>query len=143
MNILRVLLPKSGVSFLEDSATIRNGLEKMRYHGFSAVPVINKEGVYVGTITEGDFLWYLIDAGADWNLKQQESVRIRDIIRKDRGKPVTVNASMEELLHLAREQNFAPVTDDRGVFVGMVTRGDIMRWFEQELISVPNTGTAE
>ena len=125
MNILRVLLPKSGVSFLEDSATIRNGLEKMRYHGFSAVPVINKEGVYVGTITEGDFLWYLMDHAGD-DLREMEKHRVSEIIHEDRNRAVHASATVEDVMNKLLSQNFVPVVDDRGVFVGIVTRKAVL-----------------
>ena len=36
---------------------------------------------------------------------------------------------MEELLNRALVQNFVPVTDDLGTFIGIVTRQDIIRYF--------------
>ena len=41
-------------------------------------------------------------------------------------------ADMDELLQLAMSQNFVPVVDDRGMFIGIVTRQDIMRYFARE-----------
>lgn len=57
MNILFFLTPKSDVAFLYDDETLRQALEKMEYHKYSAVPVISRSGKYIGTITEGDMLW--------------------------------------------------------------------------------------
>ena len=59
MNIAYFLLPKSNVAYLYDDYTFRQGLEKMRYHGYTAIPVITRNGTYVGTVSEGDFLWQL------------------------------------------------------------------------------------
>ena len=56
MNIAYLLIPKHSVAFLYEDNTIRQGLEKLRHHGRSAVPVINRKGQYVGTVSEGDFL---------------------------------------------------------------------------------------
>ena len=36
---------------------------------------------------------------------------------------------MESLLERALQQNFVPVTDDRDVFIGIVTRRDIIKYF--------------
>jgi CBS domain-containing protein len=47
-------------------------------------------------------------------------------------KPVNVMADMDELLSVAVTQNFVPVVDDRGMFIGIVTRQDIMRYFARE-----------
>ena len=132
MNILLLLKPKCAVAYVNSKNTLRQGLEKMRHHGYKALPVIDDEGIYVGTVTEGDFLWYMIDRGGACDIHMQEDVYIRDIIKKDRTSHVKVDASMTELLHLCEEQNFAPVTDDRGVFVGMITRSDVIRYFENQ-----------
>lgn len=35
---------------------MRQVLEKMEYHRYTAVLILNKDGKYIGTITEGDFL---------------------------------------------------------------------------------------
>lgn len=55
MNILFFLTPKSEVAYIYEDYTIRQALEKMEYHKYSAIPIISKDGKYVGTITEGDF----------------------------------------------------------------------------------------
>ena len=51
MNILFYLVPKSEVMYLYDDFSLRQALEKMEYHKYSAVPIINKAGNYVGTLT--------------------------------------------------------------------------------------------
>ena len=132
MNIIFLLKPKSAVAYINAKSTIRQGLEKMRYHGYKALPVIDDNGIYTGTVTEGDFLWHIVDNLPRSDMKEAEELFIRDIIKKDRGAPVRINASMGELLKLAEEQNFAPVIDDRGVFVGIVTRSDIIKYLEKE-----------
>lgn len=59
MNILFFLTPKSEVAYIHDDESLRQVLEKMEYHKYSAVPIISRQGTYVGTITEGDLLWYI------------------------------------------------------------------------------------
>ena len=61
MNILFYLVPKSEVMYLYDDYSLRQAMEKMEYHKYSAVPIINRAGNYVGTLTEGDILWELKD----------------------------------------------------------------------------------
>ena len=50
---------------------------------------------------------------------------------KKRNTPVNISASVNELLELVLDQNFVPVTDDRGVFIGIVTRRDIINAFRE------------
>ena len=59
MNIAFFLTPKSEVVCEYTDATMRQVMEKMEYHGYTAIPLINKLGKYVGTLTEGDLLWKL------------------------------------------------------------------------------------
>nr|WP_325184568.1 CBS domain-containing protein [uncultured Oscillibacter sp.] len=135
MNIAYFLLPKSRTAFLYDDYTVRQGLEKMRYHGYAAIPVISRSGKYVGTVSEGDFLWCLLseEGGrrATRSLKDLEKLRVRDILREETAPPVGITVSMEELLTSAMNQNFVPVVDDLENFIGIITRKDIIRYFAE------------
>ena len=128
MNIMRFLTPKSAVSCLESGATVRNGYEKMNYHKFRAIPVISSDGVYVGTITEGDILRSMLNHGGYENIREHEKVLIKDIIREGWNPPVSVTCTVEQLFHRVVEQNFVPVVDDRGVFIGIVTRKAVLTY---------------
>lgn len=135
MNIAYFLLPKSTVAYLDDDYTFRQGLEKMRYHGYTAIPVITREGQYAGTVSEGDFLWRLLsqeDTRRPLSMKELEDLRIRDILNRDAYPPVRITVTMEELVNSAMQQNFIPVVDDLGNFTGIVTRKDIIRYFSEQ-----------
>lgn len=137
VNIAYFLIPKSDVAFLYDDCTFRQGLEKMRHHGYTAIPVIARDGHYVGTVSEGDFLWHLLDVlpegDAAPTLKETEKLRVRDILHGADSYPaVRITVSMEELLSSAMKQNFIPVVDDLGNFIGIVTRKDIIRHFARQ-----------
>lgn len=126
MNILFLLNPKDSVAYIYEDSTIRQGLEKMRVHKYSAIPVLARDGSYAGTVTEGDFLWHMV--GIDSNdLHAMENHQIRHILRKDWNGAVKISATMEDLLHRVMEQNFVPVIDDRNLFVGIITRKDVIR----------------
>jgi len=127
-NIVFLLKPKSTVAYLESDSTIRQGLEKMRYYGYTAIPVIDKQGKYVGTINEGDFLWNMVDKN-EFELKEQEHFFIKDIIRQGWTPAVTINTDMSDLVPRIMEQNFVPVVDDFGIFMGIITRKSIIQYF--------------
>lgn len=135
MNIAYFLIPKSSVAFLYDDFTFRQGLEKMRYHGYTAIPVISRSGKYLGTVSEGDFLWRLLavhgEESAPLTVKETEQLKIRDILQRESYPPVRITVTMEELLANAMNQNFIPVVDDLGNFTGIVTRRDIIRHFSR------------
>ena len=135
MNIAYFLLPKSRVAYLYDDYTFRQGLEKMRHHGYTAIPVIDRAGKYIGTVSEGDFLWRLLTDAEDdrrpCSMKDMEHLQVHDILRENQYLPVRITVSMEELLSSAMNQNFIPVVDDSGSFIGIVTRKDIIRYFAE------------
>lgn len=128
MNIFYLLKPKAFVSFIYDDNTIRQGLEKLRAHHFTAIPVLSRNGEYVGTVSEGDFLWHIVDMKSD-GIKTQEKYSVRDIIDTSKYKPVTVETGMDDLFKATMVQNFVPVIDDKKSFVGIVTRTDIIKYF--------------
>ena len=140
MNIASFLLPKAEVAYLRDTMTLRQGLEKLRRSGYTAIPVIDSEDRYVGVISEGDFLWNILEYNEhldEINKKDLEKMVLRDILRNGKVKPVCIDTNMEQLLGQAQIQNFVPVIDDRSVFIGIITRSDIIRYFvKKQLDSV-------
>ncbi len=126
MNILHFIMPKAEVAFLSAESTVRQGLEKMLFHGYAAIPVIDREGKYEGTVTEGNFLRALYN-DRDPDLKRLENVPLRSIMRRDYS-AVSANADINEILSTAINQNFVPVVDDRGMFIGIITRKSIIRY---------------
>ncbi len=128
MNVIMLLKPKDTVHFLYENNTLRQGLEKMRAHSYTAIPVITDDGKYVGTVSEGDFLYYILDNGTK-GFKEQEKYYVHDILREGFNPAVTIDVEMDELLQRAMQQNFIPVTDARGTFIGIVTRQDIIKYF--------------
>lgn len=138
MNIAYFLLPKGRVAYLYDDHTFRQGLEKMRHHGYTAIPVISRSGQYIGTVSEGDFLWRLVGEEGRVPMGDPEKIRIRNILRGNAYPPVRITVTMDELLESAMNQNFIPVVDDMGSFIGIVTRRDILRYFAEQDSMVPS-----
>lgn len=131
MNILFFLTPKNEVAYIYEDDSLRQALEKMEYHKYSAIPVINKTGKYVGTITEGDMLWGIKNK-FNLSLKESESVTVSEIDRRSDNRPVYADSDMEGLIDKALNQNFVPVVDDQKNFIGIITRKDIIRYFYEK-----------
>lgn len=131
MNIMALLRAKSTVAYIKDTDTVRQGLEKIRVHGYTAIPVIREDGSYAGTITEGDFLWHILETESD--LYAQENHRISEIIRKDFNPAARIDIKPEELLKRILQQNFVPMVDDRNLFIGIITRQDVIRFIQGKI----------
>lgn len=127
MNILFFLTPKSKIDFVYDDYTLRQVIEKMSFHHYSAIPVLNKDNEYIGTITEGDLLWSIKDR-EHFDIKDAENIMITDIKRNRDIKPIYINNEMDDLISKASNQNFVPVIDDYNKFIGIITRKDIIQY---------------
>ena len=131
-NILFFLTPKAMCAFVYDDDTIRQALEKMESSGFAALPILNKNGEYRGTLTEGDLLWALKNM-CYMDMRQAEARRIMEISRRKDNIPVRVTANMHDLVARASTQNFVPVVDDKDTFIGIITRSAIVKYCSQKL----------
>jgi CBS domain-containing protein len=122
------LIPKQEVVFINNSATMRQAIEKMEHHGYSAIPVIDEKGRYVKTLTEGDFL-RRIKNRTGVIVEDMNSIKVADIECRNKNKPVSISSSMGDMLEIALMQNFAPVVDDEKIFIGIVRRREIIEFF--------------
>lgn len=132
MNILFFLTPKSDVAYIHDDESLRQALEKMEYHKYSAVPIVSRQGRYVGTLTEGDLLWYIKNQ-LDLSLQDAQRIPVTSVPRRSDNYPVNADSRMEDLLDKAMKQNFVPVLDDKKSFIGIVTRKDIMKYISDQM----------
>ena len=62
-----------------------------------------------------------------------EQAKIDDIIHKEEFS-VKITSSMDDLVSSALDRNFIPVTDDRDLFMGIVTRRSILEYFFKNYI---------
>jgi CBS domain-containing protein len=131
-NILFFLTPKAMCAFLYDDYTMRQALEKMESAGYVTLPILNKRGEYRGTLSEGDLLWGLKNL-CYMDMRQAEAHRIMTIAHRRDYQPVRVTASMQDLVERAKNQNFVPVVDDFGSFIGIVTRSAIIKYCSDQL----------
>ena len=132
MNILFFLTPKALCSYIEAGSTLRQAMERMENSGYTALPVLDKDGSYCGVLTEGDLLWGMKTLNVP-DLKTSEGISIMAVPRRATYKAVHANSNMEDLLDKAINQNYVPVVDDQGYFIGIITRKEIIKYCYKEL----------
>ena len=120
MNLLTALVPKANVSSLDGGDTLRMAIEKMSHHHFATIPVLSSQGHYLYSISTGDILFYLKEN--DMTLKEMEAVPLSvvPIYRPILALPVT--STEEEIEKALLNNNFVPMVDERGIFIGIITR---------------------
>lgn len=132
MNILFFLTPKEEVAHVEEDDTLRQVVEKLEYHGYSAIPLLALDGKYIGTITEGGSA--VGDEGKRFSgCPSHGKIRITDVKRRRDNEAVKISESMEDLFEKITNQNFVPVVDDNGIFIGIVTRKDVLLYLAGKL----------
>ncbi|MBR2640338.1 MAG: CBS domain-containing protein [Oscillospiraceae bacterium] len=132
MNIAKIMIPKISTAYLLENNTVRQGLEKFNRYGYTAVPVLDENGIYAGTVTEGDFLRHIMEIKSV-EMKDHESYLIKDIIRKDFCPSLLIAAEQEDVIVAVSNQNFVPIVDGRGVFCGIITRKGVIESLANEL----------
>jgi CBS-domain-containing membrane protein len=125
MNVAFFLVPKNEVAWIPMSATLGEANAQFEQTGYSALPLLDDEGRYAGTITEGDLLREVMRV-PEREPSATQQLTIRQLQPARRVCPVGIDAQMEELFGRAIEQNFVPVVDSRDVFVGIVRRREIL-----------------
>ena len=92
MNILRFLIPKSAVEHITSTATVRQAFEKMRYHRYIAIPVLDEDGMYIGTLRSDDIYEYFLNNGRV-DYKSAERDGVEKILDRQHYRPLYHNAS--------------------------------------------------
>lgn len=131
MNIVKIMTPKYSTACLQDTSTVRQGLEMMRSRGYTAIPVLNQEGRYLGSVTEGDFLRHMMQTDTT-NLKEHEKYRVGEIFRPDFCPALDIQASETDVIDAVLQQNFVPIVDDRGCLCGIVTRRSVILYLAEK-----------
>jgi CBS domain-containing protein len=134
MNILFFLTPKKDVGFVYSSDTVGEAIEKMLRYKFTTVPVINEvTGRYEGTLANDDLLRELY-YGTSATVAEIGSKPLKSVSRRRDYGAVRADADMEDLLATAAIQNFVPVVDDTGAFIGIITRREVMNYLREHLV---------
>lgn len=136
MNVLSFLTPKAMVAYLNSDDTLRQAIEKMEYHRYSVIPCIDADGKYRCSYSDGDLLFYLKNHRL--NFDDLEQVPLRKVEPRRSYVPLPISMQMEELLPILLSQNFVPLVDDQGIFIGIITRKSVMSKVSKEMFLSDN-----
>lgn len=129
--LLEFLTPKKATYYINDNSTIRQALEKFDAHKFSVLPVLDENGKFKGTISEGDILRFIKNT-CHFNIDTAENTKLSDVERYRSYFYLKIDAALEGVFALALEQNFIPIVDDSETYIGIIRRSDIIKYFYKE-----------
>lgn len=130
MNLAKIMIPKVSTVFLRENQTVRQGWEIMSRNGYTAIPVLDSEGTYIGTVSEGDFLKFILKAGTT-EPQHMEKHRVSELVRKDFCPPLEIQASTEQVIDSILNQNFVPIVDSRNALCGILTRRGVIAYLAE------------
>ena len=131
-SIIQLLTPKKLTFYMDEDSTIRQALEKFDAHKFSIVPLVDKEGKYAGTLSEGDILRFIKNQ-SNFNIYLAENIEIKNIERYRPYKSIKIDALFSEVFALSLEQNFIPVVDDKDIYIGIIKRKEIIQYLSGKI----------
>ncbi len=129
MNFIGLLKPKSSVTYINEDCSVEQVVSVLKDSGYTTIPVIDMDGRYIGTVSEGDCLWYINDYGVD-ALGQATA---KNIVNKKRNPAVHDVVNNKMLVDNILSQNFLCMVDDRDCFIGIITRKDIIQYLKQKV----------
>ena len=127
MNVLFFLTPKSQIKYCLNSMTVRQVLELFEFYRYQVIPILSKDGSYVGTISEGDLLYFLKDHPFN-SLSDFDNISMSEIKRHIDYVPISYDSEMDSLMICANNQDFVPVLDDKNNFIDIITRKSIITY---------------
>ena len=136
MNVAFFITPKAEVAFVTSDATLDDAIVTMQRSGHPTLPVLRDGGSYLGTVSEATLLAVLLRAELDHRpVPHDAPVAALPI---DHACPALgVGAAVESVLRRIVDHSFLPVVDDRGAFIGIVRRRDVVRHFADLLVERP------
>ncbi|MCL2166458.1 MAG: CBS domain-containing protein [Clostridiales bacterium] len=132
MSIVFFLTPKEEVAYIYEDNDLGQTLEKMEIHRYTAIPVLKRTGEYLGTMTEGDLLW-AIKNQYQMDFRTAMQAPLSDLPRHSDNLAVKISMDIDDIITKSLDQNFVPVVDDRGMFIGIVTRRHIIQYYKDKL----------
>ncbi len=127
MNVLFFIRPKQEVAFIYSDSSLRQAIEKMNSCSYNEIPVLDRDGHYMYSVSALDLLLFIRKKG-EYSENISLNSYLKDVkIHRDI-KAIKVDNDIEDLYDVALSQNYIPIVDDRNVFSGIVTRKAVMNW---------------
>jgi CBS-domain-containing membrane protein len=131
-NLLFFLIPKKDAFFVSKTDTIEDVCNRLLDRESTCVTVINHKGQFLGVLIANDLLKTFSQSSTFSQLEWGKRM-VKDIKFDRKFEAVTINAPLERIVSLAQTQNFVPFIDDQGVFIGLITRADIINYLYHQL----------
>jgi|SRR5699024_4469081 len=130
-------------------------LETLVSHNIGGVPIVKEDNTLLGIVSDGDIIRYLhpksrtvYDMFSLVMVSEKENLQhkleysmehqVEDFMRKKGLKTVAPEDDIEKALHILSKYHFKklPVVDEDYKVVGVISRGDMIRFISTQLIKI-------
>lgn len=130
MDAKTLLTPKTKVEFLYSDVTIGEAIAKMKKKRYALIPVLERtSNRYLYSISSSDLLYKMVSLG---DVKKAEALPITEVEINRLVIPAPFSKDIESLGDLLSSQNFVPIVDEKGTFLGLVTRRSVFNYLLSE-----------
>lgn len=127
MNIFGILVPKQALTYLNANDPLDKAVQFLMASSYTAVPVVDDEGKYVGIVSEGDFLRVVMEHGRD----KLHNFTVAEIVNPDKDGALLNTAETDEIMEKILDRNFLSIVDDRQCFIGIITRRSVILYLKK------------
>lgn len=129
MNIQAFVKPFYDLTLVYDDQPLDDAIRIMTVNRFTSIPIITRDQKYVGTLTEGDILHFILNNPKCLKAETLKNFYVSQVKRHRDYETVSIDAAMPIVLSKASNENFVPVLDQNDKFVGIITRKVLLDYF--------------
>ena len=130
MDAKNLLTPKTKVEYLYNDITVGEAIAKMKRRRYALIPVLERNSNrYLYSISSSDLLYKIMQIG---DVKKAEALPLSEVEINRLVIPAPQVKDIESLGDLLSSQNFVPIVDEKGIFLGLVTRRSVFNYLLTE-----------
>jgi CBS domain-containing protein len=130
MDANNLLTPKTKVEYLYNDITVGEAIAKMKRRRYALIPVLERNSNrYLYSISSSDLLYKIMQIG---DVKKAEALPLSEVEINRLVIPAPQVKDIESLGDLLSSQNFVPIVDEKGIFLGLVTRRSVFNYLLAE-----------
>lgn len=130
MDAKNLLTPKTKVEYLYNDITVGEAIAKMKKRRYALIPVLERNSNrYLYSISSSDLLYKIMQIG---DVKKAEALPLSEVEINRLVIPAPQVKDIESLGDLLSSQNFVPIVDEKGIFLGLVTRRSVFNYLLAE-----------
>lgn len=119
------LIVADNVATLSEDNTLEHALLVLTNIGYSRIPVLNKQGQLMGQISLDQVVSQMFDIES-LNPEKLDSMTVGEVMDRQ-ACSIQMPFNIEKILNQLVDFNFIPVVDKQDVFLGIVTRKEILK----------------